>query len=123
MSQGAESLEMSPSAPSLDCSNFNDPLFKVSEGRPLRSNPTSRLKDYEARPQAHKGFIRRHWAEMKLMTVRQKENPLPSWHESLCCHRQAGDMKFKTKLQKVYASSGDRPATSSRSMIISRNAC
>jgi hypothetical protein len=40
MSQGVDTLEAAPSASLADSPLSNDPLFKVSEGGPPRSNRT-----------------------------------------------------------------------------------
>ena len=40
MTQGVDTFKMVPLAPPAGCPLSNDPLFKVSEGRPLRSNRT-----------------------------------------------------------------------------------
>jgi hypothetical protein len=45
MSQGIDTLKMVPLALPADCPPSQDPLFKVSEGRPPRSN---RTRDGEA---------------------------------------------------------------------------
>jgi len=37
MNHGEDTLKVVPSALSADCPPFNDPLFRVSEGRPPRS--------------------------------------------------------------------------------------